>query len=91
METMMSTISSAPAAARGTAGHSASQPWSSGLSATLKRWWAAYTTRRAEQAAMTLLGSMSDRELKDMGLTRCDITGAVRGGLGRDRGFSRYY
>jgi uncharacterized protein YjiS (DUF1127 family) len=88
METMMSTISSAPAAARGTAGHSASQPWSSGLSATLKRWWAAYTTRRAEQA---LLGSMSDRELKDMGLTRCDITGAVRGGLGRDRGFSRYY
>ena len=87
----MSTISSAPVTARGTAGHSVMQPWSSGLAATLKHWWAAYATRRAEQAAMTLLWSMSDRELKDMGLTRSSIAGAVKGDLGRDRTIWGYY
>jgi uncharacterized protein YjiS (DUF1127 family) len=91
METMMSTISSAPAAAQGAAGHSAAQSWTSGLAATLKRWWVAYATRRTEQAAMTLLWSMSDRELKDMGLTRSSIPGAVTGDLGRDRAIWGYY
>ena len=34
---------------------------------------------------------MSDLELKDIGLTRCDIAGAVRGETKRHRAFSRYY
>ncbi len=83
----MSTIFSAPAAARGIAGSS----WASGLAATLERWWMAYLTRRLEQAAIAQLRLMSDRELKDMGLIHCDITGAVRGEASRDRAFSRYH
>ena len=87
----MNTISSAPAAAQGMVGYSVAQSWTCGLAATLKRWWVAYATRRAEQAAMTSLWSMSDRELKDMGLTRSSIPGAVKGDLGRDRAIWGYY
>jgi uncharacterized protein YjiS (DUF1127 family) len=83
METIMSTISSAGAAAQGTAGHTALHTAlhfrASGLAATLKRWWVAYITWRIEQAAIALLWSMSDRELKDIGLTRSEITSAVSG------------
>lgn len=63
---------------------------SSRLAATLKRWWLAYLTWRIEQEAITQLCSMSDRALKDIGLTRADITGAVRGEVPRDRAFRRY-
>jgi uncharacterized protein YjiS (DUF1127 family) len=83
----MSTISSTPAAAQGTAGHS----WAGGLPATLKRWWVAYITWRIERAAIARLCSMSDLELKDIGLTRSNVTGAVRDDAGRSRAFSRYY
>jgi uncharacterized protein YjiS (DUF1127 family) len=38
-----------------------------------------YITWRVERAAIALLRSMNDRELKDMGLTRGDIAAAVRG------------
>ena len=82
----MSTISSAPAAAQGTAGHS----WASGLAATLKRWWVAYITWRLEQAAIAVLYSMSDRELRDIGLTRCDIPRAVTSEMAGDRAFRRH-
>jgi uncharacterized protein YjiS (DUF1127 family) len=58
------------------------------LAATLKRWWLAYITWRIEQAAIAQLCVMSDRELKDIGLTRCEITPAVRRELG-DRLFGR--
>jgi uncharacterized protein YjiS (DUF1127 family) len=34
---------------------------------------------------------MSDRDLKDIGLTRSESTGAVRGESARDRLSSRYY
>ena len=51
----------------------------------------AYITWRITRAAIAQLCSMSDRELKDIGLTRCDITCAVRGEAARDRAFSRYY
>jgi uncharacterized protein YjiS (DUF1127 family) len=74
MEMIMSTISNAPAAVQGPAGH----PRASGLVATVKRWWVAYFTWRIK-AAIAQLCSMSDLELKDMGLTRSDITRAVRG------------
>ena len=70
----MRTVSSAPAMPHGIAG----QSWGRELAATLKGWWETYQTRRAEQAAMAQLWSMSDRELRDIGLTRSEITGAVK-------------
>jgi len=81
---IMGTIPSTLAAAQGAVRHS------SRLAATLKRWWLAYLTWRIEQEAITQLCSMSDRALKDIGLTRADITGAVRGEVPRDRAFRRY-
>jgi uncharacterized protein YjiS (DUF1127 family) len=48
------------------------------MAAILKRPWEAYLTWRIEQAAITQLLSMSDRELKDIGLSRSQIPGAVR-------------
>ena len=69
----------------------AGQSWISGLPAVAKRWWVAYITWRIKRAAIAQLCSMSDRELKDIGLTRSDITRAVRGEEARDRAFSRYY
>jgi uncharacterized protein YjiS (DUF1127 family) len=87
---IMSTISSAAAAAPGTTGHttrhSAAHSSAGGLAATLKRWWVAYISWRIEQAAIGLLWSMSDRELKDMGLTRSEIMVAVKGEATRNRG-----
>jgi uncharacterized protein YjiS (DUF1127 family) len=80
MDTIMSTYG-APAAARGTAEHVPN----SGLTATLKRWRAAYVAWRSRQAAMVALCAMSDLELKDMGVNRCDIPRAVSGALAGDR------
>ncbi len=83
----MSTISSTPAAAR-------SIPPSAGvgrLRVTLTRWWAAYINWRNERAAVAELSSMSDLELKDIGLTRGDIARAVRGEVERGHLFSRFY
>lgn len=85
----MSTISSAPAVAQATAPR---HSWTSGPAATLKRWWLAYITWRIERAAIARLWSLSDLELKDMGVTRSNIPGAVRGEADHDRRqFSRYY
>jgi uncharacterized protein YjiS (DUF1127 family) len=83
----MRAISTAPTAPRGMA----VQSWISSLVATLERWLVAYMTWRIEQAAIAQLWSMSDRELKDIGLTRSEIIGAVRGEAASDRGFGRYY
>ena len=55
----------------------ARQFWVSGVVALLKRWLVAYRSWKTEQAAIARLHSMSDRELKDIGLTRSAITGAV--------------
>ena len=84
---IMSTISSAPVAARSTTSHFQAI----GLAASLKRWWLAYITWRTQRAAVTALRSMSDRELKDIGLTRSEITGAVKSEVTRNRTFSRYH
>jgi uncharacterized protein YjiS (DUF1127 family) len=84
---VMRTISSAPAALQGITG----QSWPRWLVATLKRWWVAYMTWRIEQAAIAQLWSMSNRQLKDIGLTCSEITGAVRGEPARYRAFGRYY
>src|SRR5262245_13725973 len=47
--------------------------------ATLKTWCMAYLTRRIERVAILQLQAMSDRQLEDIGLTRSQIEGAVRG------------
>jgi uncharacterized protein YjiS (DUF1127 family) len=83
----MNTISNVRPMAPSLVGHSRS----SGLLAALKRWWVAYMTWRIQQAAMLTLGSMSDRELKDIGLTRSDIAWVVRDGTARGRAFIRFY
>jgi uncharacterized protein YjiS (DUF1127 family) len=41
---------------------------------TFKRWEAAYTAWRREQRAMAELLSMSDRDLRDIGINRCEIS-----------------
>jgi uncharacterized protein YjiS (DUF1127 family) len=51
----------------------------SGLIAIVKTWWLSYLSRRIERAAIIQLHGMSDRELQDIGLTRAQIEGAVRG------------
>ena len=86
MEMIMSTIVSTPTPARGIAG----QARIGGPAATVKRWWMAYITWRIEQAAITPLYSMSDRELKDIGLTRSQVMGAVSGEAAY-RPFNRHY
>jgi len=55
------------------------QSSTSGVIATVQRWLAAYLTWRLEQAAIAQLSTLSDRELKDMGLNRSGIPAAVRG------------
>ena len=70
----MSTISRAPAP-QSITGRSLVR----GLVASLRRWWVAYITWRIEQAAIAHLWSMSDRALKDIGLTRSEIPRAVKG------------
>jgi len=60
------------------------------LAATLKRWQQAHNKRRIERAAIAALCSMSDLQLKDIGLTRTEITSAARGEAVRHRSFRRY-
>ena len=45
--------------------------------AALRRWWVAYVKWRLNQLAIRQLNSMSDRQLKDMGLSRGQIDFAV--------------
>ena len=61
------------------------------LAVAPKRLLTAFITWRARQAALAHLKSMSDRELKDIGLSRSQIECAVMGERARDRAFSRYY
>jgi uncharacterized protein YjiS (DUF1127 family) len=55
-------------------------PGASRLRNTLTRWWVAYMGWRIERAAVAHLATLSDRELKDIGLSRTGIPGAVREG-----------
>ena len=49
------------------------------LGAALQRAWASFIARRVQQAAIAYLQSMSDRELRDIGLARAKIRFAVTG------------
>ena len=57
--------------------------------AAVEHWWGSYIAWRLEQAAIAQLESMSDWELKDIGLTRSEIARAVRGAVG-NHPISRY-
>jgi uncharacterized protein YjiS (DUF1127 family) len=72
MEIAMITISTTSVSSEALAGNS----WIP--AAVLKRWWMAYLTWRLEQAAIAQLEALNDRELKDIGVRRCEIEGAVR-------------
>jgi len=52
---------------------------------TARRWWLAYLRWRIEQLTIDRLWSMSDRQLKDIGIVRSEIEFAVRHGIERDR------
>jgi uncharacterized protein YjiS (DUF1127 family) len=85
MEMSMSTTFSAPAAAHGIPDKFAG----GGVIAVMKRWWLAQLARRFEREAIIRLHAMSDRELKDIGLSRSQIAHAVRGEPG-DHAFGYY-
>ena len=61
------------------------------MGAALKGWWMAYVNWRMERMAISALHAMSDRELKDMGVSRAQIEFAVRGETAPHPIFSRYY
>jgi uncharacterized protein YjiS (DUF1127 family) len=61
------------------------------IGAVLKGWWMTYVNWRVEQLAISRLRSMSDRELKDIGVSRPQIEFAVRGEAAPNPTFSRYY
>jgi uncharacterized protein YjiS (DUF1127 family) len=51
----------------------------------VRRCWEALLTWQLEHAAAAQLSSMSDRELRDIGLSRSEIGRAVKGELPRGR------
>ena len=57
----------------------------------LQSWWVAYLAWCLERKAALQLEALSDRELQDIGLRRCEIEGAVKGALERERAFCRRY
>ena len=63
---------------------------SGGLIASVKAWRVSYLARRTERAAIMQLLGMSDRELKDIGLTRSQIKWEVRSELDYHP-FTRHY
>jgi len=82
----MSTFSNALAAREAPAGTAPS-----GIAATLKTWWSSYINWRLQQLAVSRLRSMSNRELKDIGVARAEIDFVVAGGVDRHPMFTRYY
>lgn len=57
----------------------------------LMRCWAAYMMWRIERLAVARLGTMSDRQLSDLGIVRSQIAFAVKNGIERERIAGRCY
>jgi uncharacterized protein YjiS (DUF1127 family) len=76
VEMIMSANLSAPTGAQRLAG----QYWRRRLVDALKRQWVAYKDWYDQQQAIAQLDSMSDAQLKDIGLVRSQIEIAVRAG-----------
>jgi len=54
--------------------------WSSArLQVAFNRWWRTYAERRAQRLAAARLRSLSESQLKDIGISRGQIEFAVRG------------
>lgn len=67
----------------------ATQP--SELIAKLQSWWVTYLGWRIQREAILQLEALSDRELQDIGLRRCEIESVVKIDLKRERAFGRCY
>jgi uncharacterized protein YjiS (DUF1127 family) len=67
------------------------QSWLHLVWASLKHWWSSYRTWHFERVAIRQLGSLSDRQLKDIGLDRSEIIRAVKFRTKRWPRFSHYY
>jgi uncharacterized protein YjiS (DUF1127 family) len=59
--------------------HKAAQSVGRSVVRTFKRWRAAYTAWHRERQAIAELSSMSDSDLRDIGINRCEILRSVRG------------
>jgi uncharacterized protein YjiS (DUF1127 family) len=70
---------------------SARKVWVEGIRNALKRWLVALRTWRAEQSAINRLQSMSDRQLKDIGISRSEVGTAARDGTARHAVYHHYY
>jgi uncharacterized protein YjiS (DUF1127 family) len=81
MEMVMSANLSAPTGVQGLARHF----WRGRLIEALRRQGAAYQNWRTQQRAMARLRSMSDAQLKDIGLVRSQVEIAVRAGMGLEQ------
>jgi uncharacterized protein YjiS (DUF1127 family) len=77
---IMSTISSIATQGESATANLAHLAWS-----TARGWWLAYLGWRVEHLMVARLRSMSDRQLKDIGVSRSQIEFAVRHGADRDR------
>jgi uncharacterized protein YjiS (DUF1127 family) len=76
MEANVSTIFDGTSDLRGLAGSQA--VW---ISHVVSRCWRAFLKWRREQAAIAELATMSDRNLRDIGLNRYEIAFAMKGEL----------
>ena len=63
------------------AGRSATCEFLGRIASALKHGWDVYRAWRIQEATIAYLKSLSDRELKDIGLTRAQIDCSVRGAL----------
>jgi uncharacterized protein YjiS (DUF1127 family) len=61
------------------------------LADAMLRAWTAYMTWRLEQLAIAQLSGLSERELKDLGLTRPQIMTVARRGAVRTRASNRSF
>ena len=55
------------------------QPGAHGLATTLKSWWEAYWTMRAQRTTLLMLRALDDRSLHDIGVDRSEIESVVYG------------
>jgi uncharacterized protein YjiS (DUF1127 family) len=74
LETIMTNFSKAISP-----GNSAAAALSARIGGALRRWWLAYMDWRLQQMTINRLRCMSERELRDIGLSRSQIEFAVRG------------
>jgi uncharacterized protein YjiS (DUF1127 family) len=81
MEMVMSANLGAPTGVRRLARHF----WRRRRIEALRQQWEAYQNWRTQQRAMARLHSMSDAQLKDIGLVRSQVEIAVRTGLGLEQ------